>query len=34
MNIAQVKKLAGRILAVPLFRKSINRFQLALFSFL
>jgi nitroreductase len=34
MNIAQVKKLASRFMAVPLVRKSINRFQLALYSIL
>lgn len=34
MNIAQIKKLAGRVLAVPIIRKSINRFQLALYSVL
>ena len=34
MNIAQIKKLAGRVLAVPIIRKSINRFQLALYSIL
>lgn len=34
MNIAQVKKLASRLLSVPLIRKSINRFQLALYSIL
>jgi nitroreductase len=34
MNIAQMKKLAGRVLAVPLIRKTINRFQFALYSIL
>ena len=34
MNISQMKKLASRILAVPLLRKFINRFQLALYSVL
>jgi nitroreductase len=34
MKIAQVKKLAGRVLAVPLVRKSINHFQLSLYSIL
>jgi nitroreductase len=34
MNISQLKKLAGRIQAVPLVRKFINRFQLVLYSVL
>ncbi len=34
MSISQLKKLAGRVLAVPIIRKFINRFQLALYSFL
>ncbi|MBM3137900.1 MAG: nitroreductase family protein [Chloroflexi bacterium] len=34
MNIAQVKKLAGRILSVPLIRKFANRFQLVLYRML